>query len=110
MEHEEILSDDERLSMLSQVFSPKPIAEKKSLGAVSPGSSSSPSPDVGEVEPKGSKNSPPLESFGSLLEKTLVQRQVQEKEEAVVKDEVRKQMIDESRKDMIGIMVKQFFR
>jgi len=107
---EEILSDEERMSMLSQVFNPKRVDESK-LGAVSPGSLSSPSPDCGEVVPKGSKdNSPSLESFGTLLEKTLSRRQVLDKKENAITDQERKHAIDESRKDLIGDMVKTFFR
>jgi hypothetical protein len=108
-EREEMLSAEERRAMLSEVFK-KPVVEKK-LGAVSPGSSSSPSPDRGGVQPKGSQeSSPSQESFGSLLEQTLQKRAVMDAEEAEVKDEVRKQAIDESRQDLIGSMVKVLFR
>lgn len=110
-EQEEMLSDDERLAMLTQVFKPTVVRESKSLGAVSPGSSSSPSPDVGEVKPKDSDGtSPSSESFGSLLEKTLVKRQKLDETEHKVADEDRKHAIEESRKDLIGDMVKTFFK
>lgn len=111
LQPEEILSDEERMSMLSKVFNPKRVDESKKVSAVGPGSPSSPSLDRGEVVPKDSEgSSPSLESFGTLLEKTLARRQVLDKKENDVTDQDRQYAIKESRKDLIGDMVKTFFK
>jgi hypothetical protein len=101
---EEILSDDERYSILNELHT---ITTKKKVVEGHPVSSLSPSPDAGVADRKDS-SSP--ESFGSLLEKTIKKRQVMDETDAVVKDEMRTEAIKESRMDLVKDMCKQFFR
>ena len=96
MENEEMLSNDERSALLTQVFTPKRVTESKTVDVVQ--------------QPLVPSNKEQLESFGSLLEKTLQKRNVMDKEENATVNEDRKHAIDESRKDLIGDMVKVFFR
>ena len=113
MEQEEVMNDEDRLAILSQVFTPKSrpntITEKQEV--VVGAGSTPPSSHVGE-KPNDSKETSPseLESFGSLLEKTLVKRNVQDKQQNDVTEKDRKMAIDESRQDLIGDMVKVLFR
>jgi len=108
-EREESLSSDERLAILSQVFKkPNTINEKQEVGV---GAGSTPPSSHSGKEPGDSKvTSPSEESFGSLLEKTLQKRNAMDKEESATINEDRKHAIDESRKDLIGSMIKVFFR
>ena len=96
---EEILESSERNEILRQVFGPKPVHKEKQLERESLSTPSSPSPATKK-----------LKTFGSLLEESIAIRESIDKEENKEADEVRKQVIKESRTDLVSEMMKGFFK
>jgi len=83
MSEEPILTDSERSDILSQIPSRK---------------SSDVSPEKGKAVDSS------LESFGSILERTVAHREKLDKEISTENDDVRKKVIESSRFDLIGKM------
>ena len=83
---EEILDDNLRNDILKQVFTPptKKVEEVKTT----------PIPiDINEIKPK---------TFGELLEETVAKREKMDKEVNIDTDNIREQVLKNSRLDLIG--------
>jgi len=83
MSDEPILSDAERKDILSMIPSRQPSVTSSEKGKAA---------DSG------------LESFGSILERTIAHREQMDKEDGKENDEIRKKVIESSRLDIIGQM------